>query len=150
MKCNLTGGGNLPSAGGVSIRYAALFCMPCSALYHSHHIPRVMASESSRISRWVGLWCRSTRNVTLPGQSIALTWVINPRDIWWLVLKEVYNALRKLSVYRHGSFSASVGPPPEVWDSLFWKEINTFIHKGCIHLIKCDSKNNKVTKIMFF
>jgi len=110
MKCNLTGGGNLPSAGGVSIRYAALFCMPCSALYHSHHIPRVMASESSRISRWVGLWCRSTRNVTLPGQSIALTWVINPRDIWWLVLKEVYNALRKLSVYRHGSFSAGVGP----------------------------------------
>lgn len=83
MKCNLTGGGNLPTAGGVSIRYAAVFCMPCSPLYHSHHIPRVMASGGSRISRWVGLWCRSTRNVTLPGQSIALAWVITPRDIWW-------------------------------------------------------------------
>ncbi len=57
MKCNLTGGGTLPTAGGVPIRYTAVFCMPGSPLYHSHHIPRVMVSGSSRISRWVGLWC---------------------------------------------------------------------------------------------
>lgn len=121
MKCNLTGEG---WGGGLAHCWWCFNQIRCcflhawlTPLYHSHHIPRVMASGSSRISLWVGLWCRSTRNVTLPGQSIASTWVISLRGIWWLVLSWRRSAMpwESYPFNLYGSCSAGEGPPANMW-----------------------------------
>lgn len=78
---NLTGGGTCPPLGGVSKSDVPLFsaCLAYRCIT-SHDIPRVM------VSCWVGLWLLSSKNVTLPGHSIPLTWVIT---LWEELVKRL-------------------------------------------------------------